>query len=755
MSTALYRHNHIAYEAACSMMRRSGKAAVIHPTGTGKSFIAFRLCEDHLSETICWLSPSEYIFHTQQENWRRAGGSDCANIHFLTYAKLMLMEKTELMQIRPDYIVLDEFHRCGARMWGQGVEHLLSLFPKVPLLGLSATNVRYLDNQRDMADELFDGCIASQMTLGEAIVRGILNPPKYVRSIFSYRKDLEQYETRIRTARSKAVRAEAEKELEALRRALEQAEGMEQIFYKHLSDRAGKYLVFCADYNHMKEMIAKVPEWFAKIDAAPHVYSVYSEDPGTSKEFADFKSDRSDHLKLLFCIDMLNEGIHVADVSGVILLRPTVSPIIYKQQIGRALSAGEKQNAVIFDVVQNIENLCSIGAVEEEMRVAVEAYRRKGREVEIINCRFRVIDEVSNCVQLFQKLEGTLSASWDLMYAAAERYYQQTGGLEISKRYVTPEGLSLGQWLDTQRRVYTKKVSGILTETQVQRLNAIGMRWQDAREAAWEKYYAKAEAYYHRHGDLLVPAREECDGVALGRWIAQLRTAKKGNCGLSLTPEREAALNQIGMVWDVMDYFWEQNYASAKQYYEEKGHLDVPIDYTNSAGIHLGAWILKNRSLRAELTKERIEKLNAIGMSWEPKRDAIWESTYRAACTYFTEYGHLNVPAAYVTKEGCLLGKWIRRQREAYYNHSLSEEHRRKLEKLGMDWQLPAQSKWEQTCDQADEYFQAHGNLQVPSGFQTQSGFHLGAWIARQRKRKAQLADWQIQRLNKIGMVWK
>ena len=91
MSTALYRHNHIAYEAACSMMRRSGKAAVIHPTGTGKSFIAFRLCEDHLSETICWLSPSEYIFHTQQENWRRAGGSDCANIHFLTYAKLMLI----------------------------------------------------------------------------------------------------------------------------------------------------------------------------------------------------------------------------------------------------------------------------------------------------------------------------------------------------------------------------------------------------------------------------------------------------------------------------------------------------------------------------------------------------------------------------------------------------------------------------------------------------------------------------------------
>lgn len=48
---------------------------------------------------------------------------------------------------------------------------------------------------------------------------------------------------------------------------------------------------------------------------------------------------------------MLNEGIHVDDVDGVILLRPTVSPIIYKQQIGRALAAGKEKNAVIFDIV--------------------------------------------------------------------------------------------------------------------------------------------------------------------------------------------------------------------------------------------------------------------------------------------------------------------------------------------------------------------------------------------------------------------
>lgn len=88
-------------------------------------------------------------------------------------------------------------------------------------------------------------------------------------------------------------------------------------------------------------MISHVPEWFAKVNAEVAVYEAYSDDPGTDKAFADFKTDESDKLKLLFCIDMLNEGVHVEGISGVILFRPTISPTIYKQQIGRALTAGE------------------------------------------------------------------------------------------------------------------------------------------------------------------------------------------------------------------------------------------------------------------------------------------------------------------------------------------------------------------------------------------------------------------------------
>ena len=303
----------------------------------------------------------------------------------------------------------------------------------------------------------------------------------------------------------------------------------------------------------MNRMIEKASEWFGGVDEAPHVYSVYSENPETSAAFEEFKRDKSENLKLLFCIDMLNEGIHVEDVSGVILLRPTISPIIYKQQIGRALSASQKNNAVIFDVVMNIESLYSIGAIEEEMVTAIAYYQSLGEEQEIVNDSFKVTDEVKDCVELFNKLNEVLSTSWNLMYNAAKEYFAENSDLEVPRRYITAEGYTLGSWLNTQRLVYAGKTHGNLTDKQIEKLNAIGMRWENARDVSWERYYTAAKEYYDEHGNLLVGA-----GLPLGRWLSQLRVYKKSGIKCSyLTAERVAELDSIGMVWDVPDYLWE------------------------------------------------------------------------------------------------------------------------------------------------------------------------------------------------------
>ncbi len=736
MEITLFEHNQSAYTAAVDMMQQTGKAAVIHPTGTGKSFIGFRLCADHPDECILWLSPSEYIFKTQLENLKAAaacashaenaprldGGRETPlhNITFCTYAKLMLMDDAEIHAIcrnpaeqtnadrtppdqtenggrsnnTPSWIILDEFHRCGAKCWGQGVARLLAAFPDVPILGLSATNIRYLDNQRDMADELFDGNIASEMTLGEAIVRGILNPPKYVLSVYSWKQDLEKYERRVRQCRSRLVRDECDRYLEELRRTLEMSEGLNELFDKHLSDRTGKYIVFCSNKEHMDEMMKHL-DWFAKVDEHPHVYSLYSNDPGADRAFDDFRNDNDNtHLRLLYCIDALNEGIHIDNISGVILLRPTVSPIVYKQQIGRALSAGGKGTSIICDIVSNLEAIYSTDSIEEEMQLVTSYYRSIGEEERIVNEHFRIIDEVQDCRVLFEKLNDTLTASWDLMFQKAKEFYQENGNLKVPCRYITADGYALGNWIANQRKIRKGQISGALTEERIQKLDSIGMVWEAAADLRWERNYAVAKRYRKTHGDLNVPAKYvDEEGVALGEWLSDLRAWKNaGGHQMSLTPERIQKLNDLGMIWDVLDYYWERNYAAAYHYYLEHRDLNVPAGYVTEDGIRLGTWVYRIRALRAGTakgtppTEEQVKRLDAIGMIWTDLQENKWEKGFQAAAVYQNEHGCLQVPVKYRSKSGYPLGAWMQQQRRQYKKGRLSAERIRRLNNVSADW---------------------------------------------------------------------
>lgn len=767
MSIKLFEHNQSAYESVLEMLSDEGKAAVVHPTGTGKSYIGFKLCEQFPDKTICWLSPSEYIFNTQLENLKQdSDGWQPENITFFTYAKLMLMSNAELEEIKPDYIVLDEFHRCGAEMWGDGVDRLLDMYPDVPILGLSATAIRYLDNQRNMADELFDGNIASEMTLGEAIVRGILNPPKYVMSVFAYQEDYNRLKRRVHTAKSKAVRDQAEKYLEALRRALEMADGLDKIFDKHMENRTGKYIVFCSNIEHLREMQSKAKEWFGRIDAKLHIYTAYSEDPTTSKEFQEFKQDNSDYLKLLYAIDMLNEGIHVDDIDGVILFRPTVSPIIYKQQIGRALAAGKNHVPVIFDIVNNIENLYSIGTIQQEMQVAISYYRSHGMDSYIVNDRFEVIDEVKEAKVLFDQLNDTLSASWDVMFSYAEQYYHEHGNLNVPRRFKTTDGYSLGNWIFTQRKVYAGEKYGSLNEYRIKKLEAVGMVWDSMRDLSWERNYQEAKAYFEENGNLQVPIDYVTDsGIRLGAWISNLRTYRKNdNHKAMLNPERLKKLDAIGMIWDVPDYLWNQNYNAALNYYRAHGNLDVPKDYVDENGIKLYLWLQnmrqayrKKRDKDYKLSDEQIQQLTALGMEWRKRSEIVWENGISHAKQYFEEHGDLDVPFSYKCDDGFKLGDWISNQKEKFAAGKLKPEQKQELDRLGIVWKKP--DPWEERFSLAEEYFRRHGDLEIPPQY-TVNGIWLSKWLDEQRqirngKRKGKsLTDEQIRRLDAIGMRW-
>ena len=549
----LFEHNEKAYHAAVRMMEQYGKAAIVHPTGTGKSYIAFKLIEDNPEKVVIWLSPSEYIFKTQLESLKRNDPDfSLANVHFYTYAKLMCCTEGQLAEIaglQPSYIILDEFHRAGAECWGESTVALLKLCPEAKLLGLTATNVRYLDNNRDMAEELFDSRVASDMTLGEAIVRGILPAPNYVTTVYQYQKTLAKYQARVDNLRTPGIQDANQKYLDALRRALEQADGLDRVFAHHITNKCGKYIVFCASKEHMDEMVPHVPEWFAGVNPDVVVYQAYSDDPNTDKAFSDFKTDTSNRLKLLFCIDMLNESVHVEGISGVILFRPTISPIIYKQQIGRALTAGDNTTPIILDVVNNFEGLASISGLQSEMQEAVHRLYANGEGDKIVTEWFEVVEQVHDCRVLFEQLQASLSSSWEHYFSEASIYYAEHGNLNVPKLYTIPSGLSLGVWLVTQRRVREGQTQGNLTEQQIARLDSIGMVWGNRDDRQWNEGYQKARRYFDAHGDLNVPVGYVSpDGYNLGNWVKRQRYTRHNpekSCAV-LTEERIARLDTIG-----------------------------------------------------------------------------------------------------------------------------------------------------------------------------------------------------------------
>lgn len=700
MSVALYPHQEQAYKAASRMLAEHGRAAVIHPTGTGKSYIAFKLIENHPNAVFLWLAPSEYIFRAQRENLQRTN-PECSleSVLFRTYASLLYDAQAELTSLHLDYIILDEFHRCGSEHWGAAVRRVLSEHPQAKVLGLSATHIRYLDNQRDMAEELFNSCIAMEMTLGEAVVRGILPAPKYVTTVYQYQQNLERYERRVSAIRNPRSRDRSERYLQALRRAMAQADGLDRVFARHMTDRHGRYIVFCASVEHMREMRSHAEAWFRDVDEEPHCYQVYAENAEASAAYDAFRQDDSEHLKLLFCVNMLNEGIHVAGISGVILFRPTVSPIIYKQQIGRALTAGGTSAPLILDVVNNVESLYSIDAIGQEMLDAAFRLRAEGHDDLIVRERFEVIDQVKDCRKLFEQLEGSLHIEWEEYYQAAVRYREEHGDLLVPQRYVTEDGKCLGRWLTTQRRIHSGSKAGVLTGEQEMRLEALGIVWDDLRRFSWESCCREAEAYFKAHGNLRVPQDYVTeDGCRLGQWLANMRTRYRELKEADRTEaiqEQIQRLEAIGMEWNTMDARWEMYFEEAKRYAQEHGDLLVPREYVTESGLKLGVWISNQRSKRKNpasngLTQEQVERLDAIGMVWDGVQDKRWMQYYLAAKSYYETNGNLRVSKKYVTQDGLKLGVWLINQRQVVQQQTSrtfgSLKRIRMLNDIGMIW---------------------------------------------------------------------
>lgn len=732
MSMTLNPVNEAAFQKAVQSLETLNRAAVFHPTGTGKSCITWKVVEAHPQTTFFWLvAGAQRLALRQAELTRYNGGTLPGNVRFCDCEKLAAATPEQWVRLgeqKPGCIVLDCYHELSAVCWAQSVQKLLRMCPQAKVLGLGVPNGAPVCAA---AQELFADCIVSHMTVAEAMAAGTMPVPSaYAALLWPQEEELATLRARIKNLCMPKGDTSLRVQYEELSWSLRQVENLTVLLPRLLSDTSGHYLVLFESAAYQEKLGAELEQLLRTVDPAVRFYAADHACFADSAAVETFLSDTAPGPKVLLCVNAPGVQQPLEGLAGVILVRQSSLMSTFKQMLCRALVAAGSRSVPVFDLVAQFEGL---GNGRTLQRDCTEAMTRAGSKTP----GFRQERPMQQTYRLYGKLRREMEARWEVLCQAAADAAAKEGTLELPRSYTIHSGVPVGKWLELQRQVQAGQRPGRLTAEQAAKLEKLGIRWNHRLEAAWEKGFASAQKYRTEHGDLLVPVRyRDKNDFALGEWIVYNRQRYLGG---NLTQNRIERLEAIGMVWSTSNDLWEQNYAAATQYYLEHGDLEVPIKYETPSGFGLGVWLGAQRAAHkaGELPQEQVERLDALGMDWTNRNDRKWMSLYDVAAAYYHEHGNLNVPSEYVTPDGVLLGKWVARQRYAYLNPDRSSarvtpERKALLDKLGMVWEK--YDPWQERYDLALAYKTEHGDLEIPSVYKTADGVWLGSWVSRQRQ---------------------
>ena len=738
----LYDHNAASYKKVRDAFNDERQiVSIVHATGTGKSYNALQLAYDNKDKKIVYVVPYQSIVEHLQNIIKNNSNLDLErdfpNLEFRTYQSFINMSREEIEDMDIDLLILDEFHHIGAPIWGNRIDTIVDTHGDMKIFGMTAYTVRDRGTsyERDMAEdggnELFSDTVVSRYDLADAIIDGVLPKPNFKTAIHR----LEGFAQSLEELLNKANLApkdyqELSKLLYDVKKRVSEAPGNKELMQKYIKSN-GKYFYFCPvnaedGRNDIDTIMEEARKRFSEIfpDKKIVFYKTTSKDIEEGKKNREAfyydktldGEDASNTLRIMFCINQYNEGVHAPNVDGAIMGRGTQSDIVFFEQLGRALAVNgdtkkkyeeyeqysieelknichqkdikieeglskediiEKLIApVIIDLAGNYNFIKELETnVKDRIKMISESEDEKNKRiVKLCNASFDI--DILN-VDLYEMLcyiKERLTMTWGDKYNLAKVYYETYGNLEIPQSFKTfngkdydENGVALGVWISTQR---TSKKNGSLSQERENLLLQIGMRFDNKKNTmSWEEMYNLAKVYYETYGNLEIPAKFKTfngkdydkNGVALGQWIVTQRQNKKNG---SLSHERENLLLQIGMRLDnkINTMPWEEIYALSKVYYETYDNLEIPQGFKTSNGkdydengVALGMWISNQRQSKKNntLSYEREKMLLQIGMRFDNKINTMsWEEMYALAKVYYETYDNSEMPSEFKTFNG-------------------------------------------------------------------------------------------------------
>ena len=333
-----------------------------------------------------------------------------------------------------------------------------------------------------------------------------------------------------------------------------------------------------------------------------------------------------------------------------------------------------------------------------------------------------------------------INTAWDKMFTNLCRFKEANNHCNVPSTY--SENAALSSWVTNVRVLYKNNV---LEKKRIERLEEIGFVW-DPITSVWEEMFSSLCNFKRENGHCNVPQQYPLN-QQLGSWVSTQRSKfNKGN----LSQDRQKKLEDIGVIWDPHTAAWEEQFAELIKFIEVHNHSNVPKEYPKNPA--LGAWISKQRKLfnQNKLSTERIERLEKIGMLWNP-RLSRWDKNYNELASFKSQYGHFNILKVHPEKTN--FDHWMKTQRVVYKSGKLSIERIEKLEAIGFIWD-PIDTEWESFFIALCEFKNNTGHCKVPARYSLNK--KLGSWVSliRASFHEGRLPDDKINRLESIGFDW-
>lgn len=596
------------------------KIAIPRATGSGKTYIMGALAEQYNDDKKLVLEPTRPLLNNIKEKFDEFG---ITNTTFITYQKLIRMSDEDIAEMDYKLIFLDEFHHGTAPVWGQKIDYLMKTHSESIILGTSATTVR--NDGVNVVESLFVDNAIGELSLSTAIARKVLPCPHYITAIYRIDDEFEKLKKRIEAStNNKTEKKEFYKKMQTMKAHFEKSYGVPLILNKYIKVRDGRYLVFCKNKKHLNTMRDVVIDWFGTAGIKDiHSYVVYSDYPEKEEDYKEFCEDNSDSLKLLFSINMLNEGLHIEDIAGVLMLRTTKSNIIYLQQLGRLLEAGNMDKyLLVFDFVNNFSSVNDGIGLLREIKNAIA--REKESDPEFDDSGFEdidtffILDQVLEVQEMFREIEGKLEGSWDLYIRALKQYKEREGDCLVPGGHVevvNGVNVSLGNWCGTMR--YAKKGKGVayFTKKIEEQLEQLGFIW-DVHLTNFENNVKTVANYYRKYERFPYKRSKDLHEKQMGAfWENEKHKMNKGDYPYWKIAIIKKYLPEFSHIENGYDFF--PSFVSyVKPFKKKNGHVEIKYnDIIDDYKIGKKLKYIRELYCQNKLSVDKVEQLKELGVN--------------------------------------------------------------------------------------------------------------------------------------------